>query len=203
MDEPENAPKTNGASIAKRIWRRLQKGMLLIGLLAVIAVFVVPLMFMFVAVYAMMPRSDANTQSQMDAAPAYFQRATKLPFPEGAIISHVSKFSIGGEIANHLILDVSSINLNKWIKLSKPFGKHLKLASPRTQKMTSHDGLPCARDDASHRDKPAHRLVNVACELMTSPREVLITQQQISSGRMITAIVDQKAKMIWLQEQAY
>jgi hypothetical protein len=201
--ESGDVPKTSNTSIAKWIWGRLRKGILLIVLLAVMAVFVVPLMFMFVAVYGMAPRSAANTQSQMDAAPAYFQRTSKLPFPEGAVISHVSKFSIGGELASHLILDVSSIDLNKWIKRSKPFGKHLELASPRAHKMTSHDGLPCAREDASHRDKPAHRLVNVACELMTSPREVLITQQQISSGRMRTAIVDQKNKMIWLQEQAY
>ena len=174
-------------------------GRLFVGLLVLTGASVW-LLLLFLG-WAIMPERQADTAELQKQAPAVFQELTNVPYPENATIARVAWYTAGDEHGLHLILDASRMDLDTWIKAVRPFGKPLERVVPKRSIELNSLGLSCAEDNiqVDLSDKPFLHLVNTACEIMPNPREVWMAQQRVRTDWMRTIIVDEDAKMIWLQ----
>ena len=152
--------------------------------------------------WAVMPEHHVDTAELEEHAPAIFLLTTDVPYPENAIIARVAWADAGPDApVLHLILDASRMDLGDWIKTVRPFGIPLERVTPERSIEWNAIGLDCGEDgtEIDRAEKPTHQLVNLACEFMANPHEVWTAQKRDHMDRMRTIIVDEDAKMIWLQ----
>ena len=183
-----------------KLWRKSAQGAVVSSWLAMLIA--PPALVVAFLVWAFTPESYVDTDGLKDGAPEFFHELTGMEYPEGVTVAQVSWFRIVEEFSHHLVLDATHIDLNKWIETARPFGKPLQRGIPKKSLELNAYALTCGSHDTrvDPADKPNHRLVNIACKLMSSPREVWIVQNRHRSDWMRTLIVDEKARMIWLHE---
>jgi hypothetical protein len=93
------------------------------------------------------------------------------------------------------------MDLGDWIKKVRPFGIPLERVTPELPIEGSDISFLCGEDGTKidRAEEPIHQLVNMACEFIANPHEVWMAQGRDHMDRMRTVIVDEDAKMIWLQ----
>jgi hypothetical protein len=185
---------------SSKLWRGTTKGIVMLSWLFVFTI--PPVTIVSFLLWAFTPERYVDTSDFKEQAPAFFEELTNLPYPEGVTIAQVSWYRIVEEFGHHLVLDASNINLDEWLRTSKPFGKPMERITPERSIELNADGLTCNEPDTKvdPSNGPNHPLVIVSCELMTNPREIWMAQHRHRSDWMRTIIVDEKYEMIWLQE---
>jgi hypothetical protein len=169
------------------------------GLFLIFSVLVVGL---FLSSVGFRPEHYHDTEELREQAPAIFRRTTDVPYPENATIDYVMWSDAGPDPSVlHLILDASRMDLGDWIKKVRPFGIPLERVTPELPIEGSDISFLCGENDPKidRAEESIHQLVYMACQFIANPHEVWMAQGRDHMDRMRTVIVDEDAKMIWLQ----
>lgn len=182
---------------SSKLWRRLAKSYVVFG--GSTALLAPPIGFVILSLSyiedALTPEFYENTTELKADAPGFFKDHTGLDTPNGATIAHVvfeRPAVMDYEATHQLILDAKEIDLKAWIKMVRPFGLEFVRTVPKPSLEWRSDGLRCSDRQRS--------LTGQVCDLVAHPREVWHLTKRLRSDRVVTLIVLEEQKLIWLSE---
>ena len=201
----------SASKTSSELWGLLTKAYMVITIL--VGVIIAPIVYVYQDItWKLTPEFYENTANLSRRAPSFFKKHTGLDIPVGAKLVHVAynrDAVLDYEANHHVILDASGMDLKKWISTAKPFGKNLRMKSPfSTHGWTSY-GLKCEeriKKEAESKitpnfpKKPVSEYVMPICRLMVSGREVWQVVKRLRLDRLVTLVVLEEEKLIWLQE---
>ena len=161
-----------------------------------------PVLLLALAIAFFTPEHYVNTDDLREGAPSYFLKTTGLALPQDVRIAEVAWYRIGEEFGYQLVLDASGLDLENWRDQARPFGKELSWAEPEESIEFDATGLVCdfEQDEDFAVSEDDRKFVKAACELVESPKPVWMVQNRVRIDWMQTLIVDEKSRIIWLQE---
>ena len=178
-----------------------------------VGVIIAPIVYVYQDItWKLTPEFYENTAELRQEAPSFFKKHTGLDIPVGAKLVHVAynrDAVLDYEANHHVILDASGMDLKKWISTAKPFGKNLRMKSPFSTLGWTSYGLKCEeriKKEAESKitpnfpKKPVSEYVMPICRLMVSGREVWQVVKRLRLDRLVTLVVLEDEKLIWLQE---
>ena len=202
----------SASKTSSELWGLLTKAYMVITIL--VGVIIAPIVYVYQDItWKLTPEFYENTANLSRRAPSFFKKHTGLDIPVGAKLAHVAykRFPVLNdyEANHHVILDASGMDLKKWISTAKPFGKNLRMKSPFSTLGWTSYGLKCEeriKKEAESKitpnfpKKPVSEYVMPICRLMVSGREVWQVVKRLRVDRLVTLVVLEDEKLIWLQE---
>ena len=201
----------SASKTSSELWGLLTKAYMVITIL--VGVIIAPIVYVYQDItWKLTPEFYENTANLSRRAPSFFKKHTGLDIPVGAKLVHVAynrDAVMDYEANHHVILDASGMDLKKWISTAKPFGKNLRMKSPFSTLGWTSYGLKCEeriKKEAESKitpnfpKKPVSEYVMPICRLMVSGREVWQVVKRLRLDRLVTLVVLEEEKLIWLQE---
>ena len=201
----------SASKTSSELWGLLTKAYMVITIL--VGVIIAPIVYVYQDItWRLTPEFYENTAELRQEAPSFFKKHTGLDIPVGAKLVHVAynrDAVLDYEANHHVILDASGMDLKKWISTAKPFGKNLRMKSPFSTLGWTSYGLKCEeriKKEAESKitpnfpKKPVSEYVMPICRLMVSGREVWQVVKRLRLDRLVTLVVLEEEKLIWLQE---
>ena len=201
----------SASKTSSELWGLLTKAYMVITIL--VGVIIAPIVYVYQDItWKLTPEFYENTAELRQEAPSFFKKHTGLDIPVGAKLVHVAYNRdpvMDYEANHHVILDASGMDLKKWISTAKPFGKNLRMKSPFSTLGWTSYGLKCEeriKKEAESKitpnfpKKPVSEYVMPICRLMVSGREVWQVVKRLRVDRLVTLVVLEDEKLIWLQE---
>ena len=185
---------------SSKLWRRLAKSYVVLGALSFPLLPPVAFLTMFWLYFSdrITPEFYENTPQLLGEAEGFFKKHTGLDIPEGTRLAHVvysRKPVMDYEATQHVILDASGMDLQKWIASARPFGSGLAQTTPERDLEWNADGLKC--EDT---DRPEGKFTKPICDLVAVPRTTWQIEKRLGVDHMVTLTVLEDHNLIWLLE---
>lgn len=175
-----------------KLWRRAAKGAVVFN--GVSIVLAPPLLFFALFFSYMQHVLNAphyeNTTELFSEAPSLFKSLTGIDIPKGAKVVHVAYKKqpvMDYEFSKHIIIDATNIDLDAWLKKSRPFGVQLSRSVPKRNLEWNTEGLTCSKLTAKS-----------VCSFVKNPKTTPSIQKRLRLDHVVTLTILEEEKLIWL-----